>query len=60
MVEFYKLCQQANIKPIIGMEASIEVDQEIYPFVLLAKDTQGYFNICQISTKIQVEGYYSI
>ena len=60
MIEFYKLCQQANIKPIIGMEASIEVDQEIYPFVLLAKDTQGYFNICQISTKIQVEGYYSI
>ncbi len=54
MVEFYKLCIKENIKPIIGMEADILIEDEKYPFVLLAKDTEGYFRLCKISSMIQM------
>lgn len=55
IVEFYTLCLKEKIKPIIGMEATIMIENEEYPFVLLAKDTQGYFHLCKISSKIQLE-----
>ena len=54
MVEFYKLCLKEEIKPILGMEADILIEDEKYPFVLLAKDTEGYFHLCKISTMIQL------
>lgn len=60
MVEFYKTCKKAGIKPILGMEASITVEDGIYPFVLLAKDTEGYFALCKISSKIQLEKQITI
>lgn len=54
IVEFYKLCLKERIKPILGMEADILIEDEKYPFVLLAKDTEGYFHLCKISTMIQL------
>ena len=36
--EFYKTCKKEGIKPIIGLEASIKVEEESYPFTLLAMD----------------------
>ena len=55
MIEFYKLCQREGIKPIIGLEADIWIEDEKYPFVLLAKDTQGYFHLCHIATSTQLD-----
>ena len=53
MIEFYSLCKKNDIKPIIGLELSITIDQEAYPFVVVAKDVEGYYALCKYSTMIQ-------
>ena len=50
MIEFYKLCTKNNIKPILGLQAMINVEEEAYPFILLAIDTNGYYALCRYST----------
>ena len=52
-MKFTKLCKKYNIKPIYGLEASLLVDGEVYPFVLLAIDTQGYYALVKITSSIQ-------
>ncbi len=37
-LEFSQECLKYGIKPIFGMEASVMIEGEIYPFILLAKD----------------------
>lgn len=67
-IEFYKLCKEKNIKPIIGMEAYIAPrkhtdknsaeDRSPYHLTLLAKNQQGYRNLMQLSTIANLEGFY--
>lgn len=67
-LEFYKLCQKENIKPIIGVEAYIAErtrfdkepgkDGKRYHLTLLAKNEQGYKNLLKLVTKANLEGYY--
>ena len=45
-MEFYKKCQQENIKPIIGLQ--VEIDNKI--IVLYAKDYMGYKCLIKLST----------
>ena len=59
-IEFKKACQKYNIKPIYGLEASVAIDEETYPLVLLAKDEQGYFSLVKISSDIQLSSNKSI
>ncbi len=59
-IEFYTLCQKNHLKPIIGMEASVMMEEEIYPFILLAMNTNGYFSLCKISSCIQIHGYIQL
>jgi DNA polymerase-3 subunit alpha len=47
-IEFYKECQGAGIKPIIGLESVMEGGKHI---LLYAKDRTGYGNLLQIVTK---------
>jgi len=52
-IQFYKKARNAGIKPIIGCEIRIKEykeSQETYHLVLLAKNKQGYSNLCQIIT----------
>lgn len=51
-IEFYKACMKENIKPIIGLEARIKINEEVTPFILLALNNQGYHNLCKISSII--------
>ncbi len=51
-MEFYYACKKNNIKPIIGLEASVVVENEIYPFILLAKNNSGYKKLVKIATII--------
>lgn len=53
-MEFTRYCHKYGIKPIYGLEASIEIEHEIYPLILLAKDTTGYFNLVKITTDISL------
>jgi DNA polymerase-3 subunit alpha len=67
-IEFYKECQKAEIKPIIGVEAYIAergrkdkepgVDNKRYHLTLLAKNKQGYKNLMRLITIANLEGYY--
>lgn len=67
-IEFYKECNKAGIKPIIGVEAYIAergrkdkepgVDNRRYHLTLLAKNKQGYQNLMKLVTLANLEGYY--
>ena len=67
-VQFYKACQTAGIKPIIGMEAYVaprgrqdrdaQRDRKPYHIVLLAQNDAGYHNLMQLATVAQLDGFY--
>ena len=46
-VQFHRACHQAGIKPIIGAEVTVEGGHHL---TLLAKNRQGYANLCQLLT----------
>lgn len=50
-IEFYKLCQANNIKPIIGLELNIAN----YKFLLYCQDYLGYKNLLKINSLINTE-----
>lgn len=56
VIPFYKACMQAGIKPIIGIVAQVEVGDAVLTCTFLAKNNQGYKNIMEISSHIQIEG----
>lgn len=63
VIEFYKECNNNNIKPIIGLEAYECDDRTIkdktyYHLVLLAKNKQGYEDLLHISADSQFNGFY--
>ena len=47
-IEFYKLCKENNIKPLIGLEVNI-YNSKVY---LYAKNYEGYLNLLKINTYI--------
>lgn len=53
-LEFSEACLKKGIKPIFGMEASVKIQEEIYPFLLLAKDDIGYFDLVKINCDINL------
>jgi len=68
-VEFYKECKNNDIKPIIGCEfyvAPTAHSEKIklpgmraaYNITLLAKDGQGYKNLCKLTSIGYLEGFY--
>src|SRR5258708_5493146 len=67
VVQFYRACQKAGIKPIIGMEGYLakqdrhihdQSERQPYHLLLLAKDQVGYKNLLQIASSAQLEGFY--
>ena len=70
-VEFYKAASGAGVKPIIGFEAYVapgsrfekrrgsnKLDGGYYHLTLLAKDFKGYQNLCRLSSRAYLEGFY--
>ena len=66
--EFYEKANNASVKPIIGCEVYVaprtlkdKTDQdrrELTHLVLLAKNREGYANLCQLTSIAQFEGFY--
>lgn len=53
-IEFYDACQGAGIQPILGMELTIDVgDEQPCALVLIARNLEGYANLCQLSSALQ-------
>jgi DNA polymerase III subunit alpha len=68
-IEFYLLCKDAGIKPIIGCEMYIApasrfdksshgIQEAAYHLLLLAKDEQGYHNLMKLVSIGYLEGFY--
>ena len=68
VIEFYKECKNAGIKPIIGCEVYIaprtmkdkqpKIDIRPYHLVLLAKNMTGYKNLIKLVSAAHLQGYY--
>lgn len=68
VMEFYFECMSQGIKPILGMEAymapnghlnkSGREENQTYHLLLLAKDLEGYRNLCKLHTVAALEGFY--
>jgi DNA polymerase III alpha subunit len=68
VVQFYKACTAAGIKPIIGMETYVaprdrrdkdgQLDRRANHLVLLAQNRTGYQNLMRLATIAQLEGFY--
>ncbi len=54
-IPFYQECKKYGINPIIGMIARIQMEEETYPLVLLAKNEIGYRHLLKISSTIQTK-----
>ena len=67
-MEFYLAAKKEGIKPILGVEAYVapsgihkrgaRSENESFHQLLLAKDLEGYRNLCKLSTIAALEGYY--
>lgn len=68
-VDFYKLCKDAHIKPLIGCEVYLapksRFDKKKEPglpfafhLTLIAKNSIGYHNLCKLSSYGYTEGFY--
>lgn len=68
VMEFFFECKKKGVKPIIGVEAYVapnghlrksgREEKETYHLLLLARDLEGYRNLCKLSTIAALEGYY--
>jgi DNA polymerase-3 subunit alpha len=69
VVEFYKACKEAKIKAVIGCElyvaprsrfekTKIPGMRPAYSLTLLAKNQQGYRNLCKLSSTGYLDGFY--
>ncbi|MBI5708085.1 MAG: DNA polymerase III subunit alpha [Armatimonadetes bacterium] len=68
VMDFYFECKKKGIKPILGVEAYVapnghrkktgREENETYHLLLLAKDLEGYRNLCRLTTIAALEGYY--
>ena len=69
VIDFYKACREAGIKPIIGCEVYVapgsRFDREqgagedrYYHLILLAENNKGYANLMKIVSRSFTEGYY--
>ena len=67
-IDFYKECKANGVKPIIGCEIYVAprkctnkepgIDNKYNHLILLAKNMQGYHNLCKIVSLGFTKGYY--
>lgn len=53
-MELTHACQNAGIHPIYGMEMTVSYQGNVFPFILLAKDTEGYFALVKLTSRLQL------
>jgi len=69
VMDFYRECRAAGIKPVIGMEGYLarrgmkdkDPQQDLRPYhmLLLAQNHAGYQNLLKLASAAQLEGFYS-
>ncbi len=69
VIEFYKACKAAGIKPVIGCEVYVaprtrfdrvyDTDSQSRHLVLLCRNETGYHNLCRLVSAGFLEGFYN-
>lgn len=54
-IEFYKACKKAGIKPIIGVDLTIEIGGVRGHLVLIALSLEGYRNVVKLASAAQLQ-----
>ncbi|MBQ7172203.1 MAG: DNA polymerase III subunit alpha [Clostridia bacterium] len=67
-VDFFRACEAEGVKPIIGSEVYVAPDSRLkkegkkdssgHHLILLAKNEEGYRNLCKIVSDAYVNGFY--
>lgn len=67
-IDFFEYANKAGVKPIIGCECYVaprkltdktaEADKDQYHLVLLARNNEGYKNLCKLASIAQLKGFY--
>jgi DNA polymerase-3 subunit alpha len=69
-IEFFDACNDAGVKPIIGIETYLckrgrsmqqkdaNLDRSPHHLLLLAQDNEGYSNLMRLASLSQIEGFY--
>jgi len=55
--EFYEACQDAGIKPILGLELAVEHPLGLGNLVFVAKDLPGWSSLCRLSSTAQAASH---
>ena len=65
-MRFYDACMRNGVRPIIGSEIAVEpfsqqisvdpLSPAVYDIVILAENNKGYEKLCELITRIQIEG----
>ncbi|MGA2506112.1 MAG: DNA polymerase III subunit alpha [Chitinispirillaceae bacterium] len=55
LILFYLECRKSGIKPILGVELTDPSDKAIGRLVLLAKNADGYADLCELITQRQID-----
>ena len=68
LVELYKCCNDAGIKPVLGLEAYVAArkmtdkdpahDKQRFHITLLAMNNKGFENLCRIMSNAEIHGKY--
>ena len=68
LVELYKTCKDAGVKPILGLEAYVAArnledrdpahDKQRFHITLLAMNNKGFENLCRIMSNAEINGKY--
>ncbi len=61
LIKFYNASQESGVKPIVACDVSVVGDnsnEEATPLVLIAKNDQGYRNLCELISRSYGEGQY--
>lgn len=68
VMEFYYECRKQGVKPLIGMEAYVapngrhvktgREENQTFHLLLLARNLEGYRNLCKLHTVAALEGFY--
>ena len=59
MVKFYQAAIAAGVKPIVGVDATIRIEDSANPtsrLVMLCKDYEGYLNLSRLVSRAYQEG----
>ena len=55
VMEFQQACSRRSLKPLYGLEINVTINERKYPYVLLARNLDGFRELMRVSSQINAE-----